>query len=328
MIAIRSVGNFRHAAYDSLLGWISLPNLHDPDYFGAHRSLSTNRDGMRIRVGAAADSATRRLGVICSGDSFTFGSGVGDDDTFCADLETDFPAVQTLNMAQPGYGIDQAYLWYRRDGSRHPHQLHLFTFIWDDFERMALTSFTGYPKPRLGLHADTIEVRNIPVPRWHGISNWPGIARVLTSLRLVQLVERRVNRTDELNARSTEHTVWPVAEAVFRDLNRLNRKRGSELVLVYLPTLQDIDPGPLDARRAMLKAFSKRSGIPFIDLTPEMREVSPDSLPWMFITPHVLKVTGLGGHYDAPGNRWVADRLAEHLRRIPGVDSLLAAGHP
>lgn len=321
--AIKPAGNFRHSAYDTLLGWAGLPNLHDPDYFGPGISLSSNADGMRTHVVAAQPDTTATRHLICSGDSFTLGSGVADSETFCADLEHDFPGLHTYNMAQQGYGIDQAYLWYRRDGIRYPHQVHLFAFIWNDFERMALTSFTGYPKPRLALRSGRITVQNVPVPHWSGVSSWPQVAGLLPELRLVQLVERRANLTDEVKMRRTEATVLPVAHAVFRDLHRLDDERGSQLVLVYLPTLQDVDPGPLDLRRDSLATFARAAGIPFIDLTPELRQVSADSIGWMFITPHALPVSWPSGHYSAAGHRWAADHIAAHLRAIPAVDSAL-----
>jgi hypothetical protein len=56
-----------------------------------------------------------------------------------------------------------------------------------------------------------------------------------------------------------------------------------------------------------------------VDLTPEIRAVPPDSADWMFITPNALPVQGSSAHYTAAGHRWVAARLAEHLRAMPAV---------
>ncbi len=89
----------------------------------------------------------RRL--VCSGDSFTFGYGVGDEATWCALLATIPPGIETVNMGQGGYGLDQAYLWYRRDGLHLGHQVHVMALITRDFERMASDRFVGYGKPLL-----------------------------------------------------------------------------------------------------------------------------------------------------------------------------------
>ena len=316
--------NFRQAKYDSLLGWIGLPNLELRDNYGPGLRLSTNVDGMRIHRPATPALAPGEKRLICSGDSFAFGSGVSDDETFCAYLEQEFPGVRTLNMAQRGYGIDQAYLWYKRDAIRYPHQVHLFTFIWHDFERMALTSFTGYPKSKLALKSGHLFTTNVPVPRWKGPSRGESPATVLADTRLMQLVERRIDQSDAAQLRRVDAQVWDIAEAVFLDLAKLNRERGSSLVLVYLPAPPDLTPGAYDVRRERMEKFSKKSGIPFVDLTPEVRTIPPDSLDWIFITPNALPVVGSGGHYTARGHRWVAARLADHLRSMPTIAGVLA----
>ena len=57
------------------------------------------------------------------------------------------PRLETLNMGQGGYGVDQAYLWYKRDAAKFEHQVHLLAFITDDFVRMQSDRFRGYGKP-------------------------------------------------------------------------------------------------------------------------------------------------------------------------------------
>ncbi|HEV7991811.1 MAG TPA: hypothetical protein VGP25_08305 [Gemmatimonadaceae bacterium] len=316
--------NFRQATYDTLLGWVGLPNLAMADNYGPGLRLTTNADGMRIHRPTTAALAPGEKRVICSGDSFTFGSGVSDDETFCAYLEQELPGVRTLNMAQRGYGIDQAYLWYKRDAVRYPHQLHVFAFIWADFERMAVTTFTGYPKSRLRLKNGALALENVPVPQWKGESKSATALGMLPDLRLVQLIERQTDQSETAKLARVDAQVWDIAMAVFKDLARLNKERGSNLVLVYLPAPNDLAPGAQDRRRQWLAEFSRTSGIPFVDLTDEIRRVPPDSADWMFITPNALPVQGSSGHYTAAGHRWVAARLAEHLRAMPAVAASLA----
>ncbi len=159
---------------------------------------------------------------------------------------------------------------------------------------MALTSFTGYPKPRLKLKDQKLVVTNMPVPHWSKVGTWHQTVALLPDLRLLQLVERKINVTDETKMRRTESDVWNVAEAVFGEVRRLNGERGSTPVLVYLPTLDDLYPGPLDLRRSRLAEYAKQSGIALIDLTPDLRRVPADSSQWFFITPHALAVAGPG----------------------------------
>lgn len=317
--------NFRQATYDSLVGWVGIPNLHIRNNYGSGLALTTNAEGMRVHRPVSPALGPGEHRAICSGDSFTFGSGVADDETFCAYLEGEIPGLRTLNMSQRGFGIDQAYLWYKRDAVRYPHQLHLFAFIWNDFERMTFKSFYGYPKPILALNDGHLVTSNVPVPAWKGPSRWSEATNLLNDLRLMQLVQRRIDQSDSAKLARVDARVWTVAESVFTDLSRLNASRGSKLVLVYLPAPPDLDAGPYDGRRIRLAAFSKVSGIPLIDLTPEIRAIPRDSLDWLFITPNALPVAGSSGHYTAAGHRWVAKRLAEHLRAMPAVAAAIGA---
>ena len=318
--------NFRQATYDSLIGWVGIPNLAIADNYGPGLSLTTNAEGMRIHrpVSRALEPGERR--IVCSGDSFTFGSGVGDRETFCAGLERELPGVRTLNLAQRGYGNDQAYLRYRRDAGAYPHQLHLFAFIWNDFERMALRSFTGYPKPVLALRDGSLVTDNVPVPEWKGWSRWAAAPALLARLRLMQVIRERVNPTDSAKMARVDAQVLPAVEAMFRDLARLARERGSELVLVYLPAPPDLAPGAWDVRRRKLADLSRTSGVTLIDLTDEIRRLPADTLDWMFITEHALPVDGASGHYTAMGHDWVAAQLAGHFRALPEVRTALGLG--
>ncbi len=322
--SIKADSNFRRAQYDTLVGWIGTPDLHVTE--GAPRSvpITNNHDGMRIAHPVTPALAHSRHRLICSGDSFTFGSGVGDTDTFCAQLESVLPNVETLNMAQRGFGIDQAYLWYKRDAVRWPHQVHLFAFISNDFERMTMTTMTGYSKPVLRLANGALEVGNTPPPKWKGSSKGSYVLRLMPRLRIVQLLQGTTDNSDSAQMARAEHSIWDVAEAVFRDLDRLNHERGSQVVLVYLPTTADMMPGAYDARRARLAAFASKAGIPLVDLTAEMRTVPPDSSQWFFITNSELTSQGASGHYTPKGHRWVAEAIARQLARVPSVSAALA----
>ncbi len=326
--AIKSDSNFRRAQYDSVVGWIGTPDLHVPDRFSPGIALTNNHDGMRIFHPVTPALPPGRHRLICSGDSFTAGSGVGDADTFCAQLESVLPNTETLNMAQPGFGIDQMYLWYKRDAVRWPHQVHLFAFIWNDFERMTLTTFTGYSKPVLRLDGNTLVPGNTPPPRWTGSSKGSYVLRLMPRLRLMQLMQRSQDNSDSAKMSRVDQQIWDVAEAVFRDVDRLNRERGSQAVLVYLPTDADLLPGAYDTRRARLAAFASKAGIPLVDLTPEMRAVPRDSSQWFFITNNELTVDGASGHYTRSGHHWVAATIAQHLAQLPVIRASLGLAVP
>lgn len=106
-----------HTRYDPELGWVNLPRFHDPDLYGPGLDLQTNAQGFRERQDTTPAPAPGTTRVFCIGDSFTLGFGVGNDYSWCHYLEGLQPGLETVNMGQGGYGVDQAYLWYKRDGA-------------------------------------------------------------------------------------------------------------------------------------------------------------------------------------------------------------------
>jgi hypothetical protein len=310
--------NFRQAVHDTLLGWVGLPNLAIADNWGSQTPLTTNAEGLRIhRPAPATGGASGEQRILCSGDSFTYGAGVGDDDTFCARLEHAMPGVRTVNIAHSGYGIDQMYLRYLRDGGRYPHQVHLFGFIWHDFERMTMETFFGYAKPVVRLEDGRLVPDNVPVPEWKGYTRWSAVGALLPRARLMQLAGERPEAGDSTQMARVDAQVQAPAEAIFRELARLGKERGSTQVLVYLTSPPDLTPGPNDIRRAKVAEMSRKAGIPLIDLTEEMRRLPADTAAWMFITANALRVRGSALHYTPKGHAWVAERLAAHLRALP-----------
>ncbi len=86
-------------------------------------------------------------------------------DTWCHLLSVYDERIETVNIGQQGYGVDQSYLRFRRDASELEHTIHLFTFVDGDFARAGRRSYRGYAKPLLRLVEDESEVGNVTVPR-------------------------------------------------------------------------------------------------------------------------------------------------------------------
>ena len=103
--ASEPLAEHRHSRYDADLGWVNVPGLKLPDFYGPGRSLSINDQGFRGTRNVAARTPTGTHRVVCSGDSFTLGYGVGDEETWCALLVNDDAELEAVNMGQGGYGV-------------------------------------------------------------------------------------------------------------------------------------------------------------------------------------------------------------------------------
>jgi hypothetical protein len=321
----------RHTMHDTLLGWVNRPHVELPDMYGPGLSLRTNDRGFRGRDTVPSREDARGL-LVCSGDSFTLGFGVSDEQTWCA-LLARATGRQVANMGQGGYGVDQAWLWYRRDGMALPHDVHVLAFITDDFRRMGVTSFLGYPKSRLRAPegTDSIALENVPVPR-------PGLGvivnryrPVLSSSRLWQLTERLTRRLDGARGASPgdalpEEEVQRVFARIVADLARANRQKGSMLLLVYFPLRIDATTDMSGRWRERVRVTADSLGVPFVDIVEALRAVPAAERDSLYLQPGELSFVRAAGHFSVRGNRWVADQLRERLLAMQAAsDSSRAA---
>jgi len=321
-----------HTRYDEELGWVNLPNVNIEDMYGPGIHLKTNAQGFRNDEDFEIKIPNNKLRVICSGDSFTLGYGVDNNNTWCQLLASIDDRLQTVNMGQGGYGVDQAYLWYKRDGTKLEHDIHLFAFITSDFKRMQHDTFEGYGKPLIKLRDNALIIDNTPVPRRAYYVPWLTSNREsIDKLRSVQLLhtiffqhdadeEEREAPTDKRQEASVEF----VAEKILKDLQHINGSKNSTLVLVYLPVRGDDQPSEkTNLWREYVRLASKRTGTLFVDLVDEIGKLPPDETHALFIAEDEIDFPGAAGHYTAKGNKFVAEILYDKLLSIPEVSAKL-----
>ena len=307
---------------DTLLGWINIPNASKPNLFGPGRSLRINGQRFRHAGDLAAMPPAGKKRVVCSGDSFTLGYGVDDSKTWCALLAADEPSLETVNMGQAGYGIDQAYLWYVRDGLPLHPQVHVFALITDDFRRMQTDRFGGVPKPRLALDSRGLHTVGVPVPN-PGLG--PFTMRLLTTIRTLRAFELFQHFSPSGGAKSgsaasasAASATWDVARAVLRDLAVRDSAGGAKLIVVYLPTIDEFKGKGSDKWRRSIQDAAKQDNYEFLDFVEELRRVSPDSVDGLFIPRGQLAFRGAAGHYTEAGNVWVEKLLRARVPVLAG----------
>ncbi|MGH7369206.1 MAG: hypothetical protein ACREK9_22650 [Candidatus Rokuibacteriota bacterium] len=317
----------RHTRYDAELGWVAIPNVRIPDIYGPGVYLRTNSRGFRGERELTEAVPRGKSRVICSGDSMTLGFGVDDDHSWCKVLESLDQSIETVNMGQAGYGVDQAYLWYKRDAAAFRHHVHLFAPIVDDFRRMQSSVFSGYGKPLLAIEDGALVVKNIPVPaRAYRVPWLTEVASHLHSLRAAQMLRRlrgqpALTPSAPSDAERNERTAQVVAK-LLEDLKRLNEERASRLVLVYLPTLNDLDSDQGNFWGGVLERQSEALGIRFINLVEEFKKL-PDEEAFA-LYPATDPV-----HLNPKGNEYVAKLIHRRLRTFPEISRILFAddGH-
>jgi len=323
----------QHTKYDSVLGWVNEKNVDIRDMYGPGVYLRTNSQGFRNNHDFETAVPEGKYRIVCSGDSFTLGYGVDNDHTWCHLLGTFDPRLETLNMGQGGYGVDQMYLWYKRDGAKFEHQVHLLAFITDDFERMQSDTFLQYyGKPLIDIENGKLVVKNVPVPRWPYKHSWltenalPNLRRLHT-VELLERVGSRLRFADTRSPTASEkeriERVKNVLVKIFEDLKRFNAEPSNKLVLVYFPTPYELQGGSQE----WIKFIEKESqdlGIPLINVLSTFRSLPPSQALSMLIPEGQLNYPYAAGHLNDEGNKFVAEVIYQELKNDPAISPMLS----
>ena len=312
-----------HTEYDDSLGWVNLPNLYVKNMYGPGIYFKTNGQRFRNNHEISPQIPINKVRIICSGDSFTLGYGVDNDHTWCHQLVSINPKLETVNMGQGGYGIDQAYLWYKRDGSKLKHDIHIFAFVTSDFDRMQTDNFVGYGKPILELKDNVLVIHNVPVPK-------PPVFKIYLNrlmqyrmafleLSSVKIFQRLLFKNSDVSDIKNKNKTKEVAMKIFQDLDKLNKNNNSILLLVYLPVKSDYSKFDSEPWRQFLHNQAERQNIFFIDLIDEFRKLPIQNIGPMFISQMNESYMGAAGHYTDKGNSYIAKVLYDKLCSVQKI---------
>jgi hypothetical protein len=318
-----------HMRFDPELGWASVPDTRLENFYGPGRHLTINSQGVRAKRAYAAAPPAGRHRALCAGGAFTLGPGVDDDATWCAQLEQIEPRLETVNLGQGGYGLDQSFLRVRRDGVQFDFDLLLFAFVRDDFARMEKDTFHHYAKPFVRIGADgELDVRNVPVP--DNGERMPWLVRNATLFERLRIVEIARPAFRALRpAKASGLTAGELAELsgkVFGELARIAAERGAALALIDLPTYADYEtPGEL--WRARIAREARKRDIPYIDLVDELRGLGRSDVAAFYEPDEGNGLRGSEAAFSEAGHAWVAEAIRTHLRRLPALAALLDSPH-
>ena len=322
------VAEWRYCEHDPELGWVGKPSVRVPEMFGPGRGVVTNARRFRQAAEVAQSIPAGKVRVICSGDSFTFGYGVDTEDAWCNQLSRINPWIEPVNMGQGGYGLDQSYLWYKRDGVLVEHDLHLLAFIDEGFARMEVSEELGYAKPVLTLDNGRLVLRNTPIRKRSGLWRLPGVRSTIAAFQALHLAGTARSLRSAVAGPGLLPTqdVPGVVKALVEDLAKMDREKGRLLAFVYLPTEEDCfkDTPAYLYWSAFMRDGAAHTGSIFIDLVPECRQLPAVIIDSMFISGEDTPYYNAAGHYSVEGNRFVAHKVSSALARDPRVQTLAA----
>ncbi len=316
--------------YDPTIGWVNQTGVHSEDYFGPGASVTLNAQGFRQEHEVPTQTPPGKVRILCSGDSFTFGTGVDTQQTWVSLLATLNGRIDPVNMGTEGFGVDQTYLWYLRDGQTLDHDIHLFAFISHNFDRMVKDTFSGYPKSVVKLVDGQLETLNVPVPRSGRITRWlaqnPQIFQQFSTLRLMgKFVPPKPSEGGGSGGgiRLTEQEMHQTVRAIVEELKRVNQEKSSTLILVHVPTRLDYNSNVSGPIRRFLRETCDELSVPYLDLIEDLRQLDHPTMDKLYLTAQQVKRLHERHHFTVEGNRYMARLVYEHLSKLPEVKSTL-----
>lgn len=234
--------------------------------------------GFRIN-GMSTTSASPKLRILALGDSFTFGYGVADHETWPALLERTFgPKVQVTNAGTTSYNLFHEFDLLKEKGLRLKPGVVIHALYWNDHlmnrpprpaDPPLLTqdghfSWDGDDNPASG-------------PLWLSAARWLKGHSVLVNAAMTQArrhlapVNSGVHLYDleyrKLLAGELVPESWQVVDDFYRDMKQLGVESGFTVYVVILP-VRDIVTMPNAANHPYprhIREILDRQGIPYLD---------------------------------------------------------------
>ncbi len=242
-------------------------------------TFSINPLGLRddADLTLAKPAGTQRVLVV--GDSFVLGYTVERHDHFVDLVEralvADGRKVQLLNGGTEGYSTDQEVAWLRRDGFAFAPDIVVACFFQNDAWMNGKTSYSGTPKPRFALDGTLEPAAANTAPRRGWLATRTALFGLVDTLQTSMRYGKELAFQEGGMSMPMDEVVmlrtppaavadcWTRTAAGFRELKKSCDEKGAKLLLVAIPTREEIEPGALarwcDARGVAPDAVDPQS---------------------------------------------------------------------
>lgn len=291
--------------FDSMLGWSNVPS-YEGDYQGTairHNALGL-RDQEVGRLGGAEGPNDR---VLVLGDSFVWGWGVDEADTFATRMESLDSRRDVVNMGVAGYSTDQEVLLYERLGSTLPHSRVLLVFYSDDlFGNAVGVNYLRYSKPRFAVEdGHTVQVvrptARLPLASAAHLWGFEHSA-LYTALARAKATRWLLRLQRTWNPEEDPEQLLTSLVTRLRDLSSANR---ASLGLVLAVNELEVRNGVGSELGRLLGRVAFATGVPLLDLGPWLLDESPAA-------PGKLSLPG-DVHWNPRGHAVVASAIEDFL---------------
>lgn len=275
--ALGPTTNPAYVVHDAELGWAYRPGTR-----ARHRSAEFDVEvrihGRGFRGEEWPAKRPDRKRVLVLGDSFAFGWGVEQGETFAAQLARLEPGWDVFNAGVSGYGTDQELLLLRRLKQELEPDLVLCLFCANDLFECSGPVAYGRHKPYFVLGESGPELRGTPVPE-------PLLERVSHLWRAFVKYRWERGRRPRVEQHAQD---WQLVQALYLEMSR-------ELDGVPLLVLSE---------HTQLVRLAERSALHHLDLRPVLGAQGAGAR------------FAVDGHYTASGHAAVARALRDRAREL------------
>ena len=131
-----------YGKYSSGLGWTIKKN-------GISTLFKSNSQGIRASIEYSLNPPENVVRISTFGDSFTHGDEVKNEETWQEKLNSLEPNLEVLNFGVNGYGLDQSFLRYQKDGVKFNSHIVFIGFLSENILRN-INIFRPFYMPNTG----------------------------------------------------------------------------------------------------------------------------------------------------------------------------------
>ena len=300
----------------SFFGWDLIPGESGNGLNG--NSIHINSAGFRDEE----YSIEKQAGIHCImviGDSFTFGSGVNVEDTYCEQLErllhnTNSPH-EVINCGVVGYNMWQYFEVLKRKVLPYQPDLVILGVFFDDIG----ASRTPYEDPNEWKGSIPYKKRTPSLMNYFYTMNllknfnyqFETRIRYLINGGYQQYIEKRKGRFKSTLDKTVidkmeEQKRSEFIEALQKFVSTA-KTSGSEVLIVMIPDAAQLFDPQMQGINHFVKQTCEMIGVHFIDTTPRFeKESDPTSLYLFPVDPHT----------SPKGHRIIAEAIADHIKKF------------
>ncbi len=300
--------DFFYAKHDPLLGWRLTPNIDKVQTF-YEKELTTNSKGIRSKVEYNYQRPAGKVRILILGESFTFGTEVGDEETYPYYLQKILPSAEVINFGVFGYGFDQMLLYLKEEGLKYNPDIVIIPFLEIDKNR-SLLGFRDYAKPYFVIENHKLSLKNVPIAAPEETYKNEFFRSKL--IDIIKIVHRNIlvktgayqKQEDEIN------------QAIFHELVDTIKNAGAVPVFAYLQGIRDvIKKQTMSEKDSKFFEYWDKEGVHCIYLLSYIREVNAMQIKAMGLEGKTVAVQRKHGHFSPRENNIIAVGIKDYLSK-------------